>query len=153
MKGNEPNIYFASLCEVRMGLQTVTTPENLRWLNFSARKKFFQFFYSPRGDKMSLPIGYVVWAEVCRENVERLLHTGILPYYPFEWNEGKICLVLDVAFVDGLTSWNRRALKQFLASKACIAFKKGSKTRVYKRKFGQFRKLTMDTNYKFKSGS
>ena len=85
---------FGILCDIRSYRWLNSSPEQLMHLRLSAKAGTFKIFW----DQHSRPLGYAIWANVCRESVQRLARNGRYPIYGFEWNDGRICLVLDVVF-------------------------------------------------------
>jgi len=135
---NKLSTQFGVVCELRSKTALSTSAELLRWLNFSTRTHCYQLFY----DSLNKPIGYIIWANVCRETITRLARTGQMPRYPYEWNEGYITLVLDLVFIDGWHCWNRKTLLGFLRTHKSIAYYRKHKIHVKIRhnetKFSQF---------------
>jgi hemolysin-activating ACP:hemolysin acyltransferase len=62
-------------------------------LKISVTEGNFEIFYS-----QGKPIGYWAWANTVRESVSRLKRTGRYPFFAYEWNEGRISLIIDVCF-------------------------------------------------------
>lgn len=68
------------------------------------------------------PIGYVAFASVSRESLRRLYDYGLPPAYPYEWNQGRFCIVLDVFFSPRWKIDALRAFRSWLSSKRVVAF-------------------------------
>jgi hypothetical protein len=85
-------------------------------------------------DPLERPVGYIAWANVSRATVDRLHRSRKAPKYPAEWNEGRICLVLDVLLLPNGKYEARRQLRGFLRRKRAIAFAgRGKGLRLYLR--------------------
>lgn len=50
-------------------------------------------------DRLARPIGYISWACVNKASAQRLLRYGKYPRYAYEWNEGVICMILDILII------------------------------------------------------
>lgn len=94
---------FSLICDFRSEYPNVTTPEQLRWIKYSVQSGNYYIFRN----KLEQPVGYAIWAKVCRETLARLVRTGVYPQYYYEWNEGRIPLLLDLFMIDRLTLLNR----------------------------------------------
>lgn len=109
---------FAQLLEVRLIAGLDTPIATLKWLKNSSQFNCFYFFTDIAGRNN----GYISWANVNRETLLRLQRSGLFPVYFYEWDEGNIKLLLDIAFVDGWTSYNHSQLRQFLRSQKALAW-------------------------------
>jgi hemolysin-activating ACP:hemolysin acyltransferase len=86
-----------NLCELlrlRLRFQLGTDAETLYALGNSAWAQTFQILKDPLGR----PVGYIAWANLNSESVQRLQQDFRLPKYVYEWNEGKIAVILDVIY-------------------------------------------------------
>lgn len=86
---------LVELLAVRFDAGLVTSPENFLMLRNSAQARTAAVFQ----DHMQRPIGYLIWADVNKESAARLMRNGTAPLYFYEWNEGDICLLLDVVIL------------------------------------------------------
>ncbi len=84
------------------------------------------------------PIGYLAWADISKYTLAHMEKCKSRPRYTYEWDEGNICLVVDVLF---LKPWGGAAKKQMLQllrkKKAIVIFRRG-KLRLYIRKLNRF---------------
>lgn len=91
-------------------------------------------------DSLDRPIGYVSWAMVNRASLDRLLRSGRLPTYPYEWNEGGFCLILDVLIAGYGRCEALRKLRQFARGhRAVVYVSRGRRVRVLLRRGGRLR--------------
>lgn len=86
------------------------------------------------GDDDILASGYVAWAGINHESAEQLMKYGVFPKYPYEWDEGSICLITDVVFVPNRARLAKKMLKSFLNDKENIIFIKNKRVKMYQRK-------------------
>jgi hemolysin-activating ACP:hemolysin acyltransferase len=84
--------------------------------------------------------GYIIWANITRESVDKLLRTGAIPKFSYEWGEGRIKLLLDVVFVGGLTRHNHMQFRQFIKAQRAIVFIKKGCCKLFIRKNYKFKK-------------
>jgi hemolysin-activating ACP:hemolysin acyltransferase len=99
-----------------------TYDENLFLLEVSVRTDNYHIFY----DEVNNPVGYIVWANVNRESLYKIQRTGLYPKYPYEWHEGKITLILDVAINDTNKAEALRQIKVFMKKQKIVAYTKKS---------------------------
>ena len=130
---------FGILCDIRSYRWLDTTPEQLMHLQLSAKAGTYKIFW----DQHDRPLGYAIWANVCRESIQRLARTGRYPVYAFEWNDGRICLVLDVVFNNIDRKQALRQLKEFFGRRRAIAYKRRSTTRLLVRRRGRYERRTL----------
>lgn len=108
----------------------------------SARARALKIFRDP----LERPIGYVAWAMINRASLDRLLRTRRLPIYPYEWNEGGFCLILDVVIAGHGRCEALRKLRQFARSQRAVVYaRSGRKVRVLLRRGGRLRAWTGHT--------
>jgi hemolysin-activating ACP:hemolysin acyltransferase len=86
-------------------------------LKISVTEGNFEIFYSE-----GKPIGYWAWANTVRESVSRLKRTGRYPFFAYEWNEGRITLIIDVCFIPSPNNYHA-ILKKSLSRKKLLAYK------------------------------
>lgn len=127
---------FATMCDFRSHSFNPLTTQTLRWLKNSAITGHCKILCNELGDRM----GYIAWAEINRESLDQLYYTGKFPNYVYEWEEGKIRLILEIS----LEPANRRALirelRQLLRSWRVFAYKR-RELRVYVRRHRIHRRL------------
>ena len=128
---------FGVLCDIRAYRWLHTTPEQLLHLRASAEANTFEIFWDQHGR----PLGYVVWANVCRESAERLNRNGQFPRYTYEWSEGHICLLLDVVINDVDRKLALRQFKAVLSERKIIVFRRRGEVRLYLKKNGRLRRM------------
>jgi hemolysin-activating ACP:hemolysin acyltransferase len=106
-------------------------PDNYLALRNSAFAHTLKIF----SDSLERSIGYISWANIDRASFDRVVRTGQLPKYPFEWAEGRICMVLDV-HIAGIGKFEAiRQLRSFIRSnRAIVPVRTGKPLRLYLRK-------------------
>lgn len=108
---------------------------NLRNSAYSRNCRIFR-------DALSRPVGYVAWANINKASFSRLMKSGQYPTYPYEWNEGGICLILDVFIAERGRYDALRQLRPFLRSRRLIVFRRSTRgIRCYRRRAGQLRRF------------
>ena len=113
--------------QFRASLGLATPPDIFfRLLNSSLAEKLVVF-----KDQIKRPIGYLAWAGVNRESALRFLKSGQYPLYPYEWNDGGIALILDVAIQKRSNFDALNQMTEFIHSKRAIIFCKKSTPKLY----------------------
>ena len=122
------------LMRARLGL--VTPPDLTRFIVRSARYEHMHRIT----DRHERPAGYIIWACINKETYADFLQTGRMPKYQFEWNEGSIVLILDVAFNKDYSPYNlRQLLDSIFPRRRLILFARKKTISVYCRTAGAIR--------------
>lgn len=58
---------------------------------------------------LGLQIGYIAYAKINSESVRRVVSSGEMPKFFYEWNEGYFTYIVDVAYIP---VWSRHAISQ-----------------------------------------
>ena len=86
---------FSLMCELRSSRPAIISTETLRHLKMSTLKSKYEIY----NDINDSPRGYVAWADISFETLTRFLRTGNYPKYLYEWDEGRIRVLLDVFII------------------------------------------------------
>lgn len=78
-------------------------------------------------------MGYIAWAEINRETLDQLFYTSKFPNYIYEWNEGKIRLILEISIEPSSSRAIVRQLRHLLRTWRVFAYKRHD-LRVYVRR-------------------
>lgn len=92
----DPGVLLEAL-ELRVRFRMKTSPEALLYLARSARKGMLRILR----DTLRRPIGYVAWAEVNKESLRRMQRVGLGMLAHYEWDEGRLVVIVDAAFAPG----------------------------------------------------
>lgn len=127
---------FAAMCDLRSNTGATINTELLRQLKYSALAGTCKIFK----DQFERRTGYIAWANINRESLQKIKRSGRFPSFSYEWDEGYITLVLDMA-----GSLRHRDIKHELrrnfSSHRAIAFINKNRLRLYVRKRGLFRSV------------
>jgi len=134
---------FGVICDIRSYAWLDTSRQLLNLIKSSVQSGHYKLLW----DKHQRPLGYIVWAQVCRETYLRLHRRGTYPQYTYEWSEGKITLVLDVLINDVDRKNAMRQIRQLINSKRLIAYRYKERTKIFKRKNRYFRKIEIGTDF------
>lgn len=129
------NNTLVELLALRAQYGFITSPACFINLRRSAGRNLTYIFRN----ELERPIGYIAWANINKESFVRLQKTGIMPTFPYEWDEGRLTLVVDMAFGKGHTKHLRATLSTFLSRKRVVIFLKRKCLSVYSKKEGQFK--------------
>lgn len=88
-------------------------------------------------DQLKRPIGYLAFASVNKESALRFLKNGAIPFYPYEWSEGGIFLIIDVVIQKNSCFDAVRQIKSLVFSKRAIIFSKRNRCKFYLKKNGK----------------
>lgn len=113
---------FSILCDVRSTIAINTSPMHLYWFKMAAKANTYQILW----DEFERPIGYVLWANICKESLFRIQRTGIYPQHHYEWSEGKIKLILDIAINDLNRVDALHQIKSLMKKQKIVAYTKKS---------------------------
>lgn len=97
----------------------------LRTLMSASKAETIQVFYSELGN----PIGYVIYANIDKYTYLNVKEMGYTLKYPYEWNEGGICFIQDVLFLNGWKKESARQLRSFIKQRRLIVYKKKERIR------------------------
>lgn len=111
---------FATMCDFRSHSFSPMSTQTLRWLKNSALTGKAQILCNELGEKK----GYIAWADVNRETLDQLFYTGKFPHYVYEWDEGKIRLVLEISIEPASRRAILRQLRRLLRSWRVVAYKR-----------------------------
>ena len=131
-----PPEIFSTLCDFRSYSPAPLSADNIKWFKYAARCQTATLLYN----EFNEPKGYVVWAEISRESLNLLWKTNQFPRYIYEWQEGKIRLILDVSIDPGERESMLKALRTLLRSWKVVAFKR-RELRLYVRSNTRFKRL------------
>ena len=120
---------FVTACKLRLNSGLEMSKEHIGILslaNNSGGIKVFRGIYNE-------PIGYVVYASLLRESVERIHTYGMFPMYPYEWSEGRITYIVDVVLSAKWRDDAMRAMMEWFFKKRVVAFSRRNEFRMYTR--------------------
>lgn len=129
------NDNLSALLEVRGELQLDTPHVTLRNLRNCARHGTFEVL----NDELGRANGYVAWADINKESWRSLCERGQPPSHVFEWNEGRLLLLLDIAVGRNHRHQLRASLERLFASRRAIAFLRRGSVHIYARRGGRLR--------------
>jgi hemolysin-activating ACP:hemolysin acyltransferase len=92
----KPNVLIEAL-ELRARFKMETSPECLLYLTRSASKGMVRILRDP----LRRAVGYVAWASVNKESLRRMQRVGLGMLAPYEWDEGRLIVIVDAAFAPG----------------------------------------------------
>lgn len=111
-------------------------PDRIKSLKFSAKKSKLEILLG-FGEK---PIGFVSWAGVNKDSVVLFLNQKRLPTYFWEYDEGNIAFIQDIAFKDKWAYQARKKLIEFIKSKKAIFYVRKNKAYLLIRKKNYFKR-------------
>lgn len=114
----EQYIGLVDALECRTSIDATLDSKQLIRLRNSAYTDNLRVF----SDQLKRPIGYVAWALIDKASARRLLRTGDLPFYLYEWSEGHICVIVDVALKPNPSREAQRQLRAFVKSRRAVMF-------------------------------
>jgi len=82
-------------------------------------------------------IGYIAWISVTKETFRTMSHTPYLPPYAYEFNEGRLTVVFDVAFHPLFSKEAKNSLVQYVKKKRFIAILKRDRLHTWVRAKGR----------------
>ncbi len=118
---------FLNLCNVRVVANKVTSPQLFQWIKSSAYAGSYKIITNAFGQN----VGYIIWANICKESLIKLKNTGAYPQHRYEWSEGDITLLLDVVINEQQSKLSIQQLRHFLKSKKIIAYEKNKIGKLY----------------------
>jgi hypothetical protein len=95
-------------------------------------------------DALGRPLGYIALAFISKYTARRVLQGANLEY-PYEWNEGGICMIVDVALVGPSAPEGLRMLKDRIRDERAIIFSRKGRHRLYIQWKGKMRKFAAKT--------
>lgn len=132
---------FYRLVSLRTRRDAGFSAKHLQWIDQSVGHGLYHVF----DGLPDQPIGYVIWAYVNEETVERLYRYGKLPTYGYEWSEGVITLVLDVVYVSPGDRLSRETLRSaFPRDIDRLAFFRRGRTHLYRVHRRGAQRVTLD---------
>jgi len=138
---------FSTLCDLRSAVPAHLTSETLRFLKNSVMKEK----YNVVRDINDRPIGYIAWASVNIETLQRLNRTGIFPQYFYEWDEGDITLILDILLILQQKEITMKTLiSDFVRQKNKIAYVKRDRLFFFSKSNDRFRLTPVQINFQRK---
>jgi hypothetical protein len=130
------NATLVGALDLRVKPGHVVRPLDYWYLRNSARVGALQIFR----DQLARPIGYVAWAMINRASLNRIRRSGRYPTYPYEWNEGAFCLILDVMIVRNCRFEAIRKIRDFAKRQRAVVYtRKGRQLRILLRRNGRLR--------------
>jgi|GEM_PF-563114 len=123
---------LSEIIEVRCMCGLDTPAPLLAALRASALENRVTVFYSA----VKTPIAYIAWANLDKDSFSMVSKTRRMPLYPYEWNEGKLMLIYDVAWAPQWMLIAKKSLLKFLLKKRFISFIKHNRLHVWSRKQG-----------------
>jgi len=121
---------FSIICDLKSSRSEIINTDILRFIKYSVLNDSYHIFIN----EFENPIGYIVWANVNRETIQKIYRTGAYPMFPYEWREGKIFLVIDAMMDLKINSTCYLQLKKLLKNKRALFYKNKGKNRLYVRK-------------------
>ena len=121
---------FSILCDIRSTIAVDTKQMQLIWFKAATNANTYKILW----DEFERPIGYIVWANICKESLLRIQRSGCYPLHPCEWSEGKIKLILEVAVNDVNRTKALSDIKIFMKKQKIIAYSKKSVGKLHIRK-------------------
>ncbi len=103
-------------------------------LRLSVMSGCYQIFRNSNGDLL----GYFAWANVIRETVSRLYRSGEYPFYPCEWSEGGVMLIIDVCFTPHFSSEAKIAFRSCIKNRRAITYRKGNRINLWLKCFRRY---------------
>ena len=127
---------FSLLCDLRSSRPSQLASETLKMLKISVLQEKYAICHDING----LPRGYVAWADVNTESLLRMCRVDDFPQYNYEWNEGKIKIIIDVlmhtkSHEEKLSS----IIYKLVEDSEKVAFVKWGKFKVYERYNDRFK--------------
>lgn len=124
-----------TLVEMRCNLQLDTPLATMQNLRNCARFSTFEVLH----DDMGRTAGYLAWADINKESWRALCERAQPPRHVFEWKEGRLLLLLDVALAPGNRHQLRASLERLFAARRAVAFLRRGSLRIYARSGGRLR--------------
>ncbi|GEM_PF-3386072 len=85
-------------------------------------------------NELKRDIGYICWADINKESFLNLTKFALPPQFSYEWDEGKILLLLDIYFPKNYPVRKiLEALKTKFPKRRLVLFNKKGSVRVYKK--------------------
>ena len=123
------------LIKLRADLNLTSSPDNIKILLRSGENGLFTIFKN----QLERPVGYLTWAGINKESFRRLLDFNENLKYPYEWNEGRIALITDVALAKSCRQVLRTHIRESLRNKRLVVFRRSGVVSVYARTHRGFR--------------
>jgi hemolysin-activating ACP:hemolysin acyltransferase len=95
-----------------------TPPDLSEQLMFSAMRNKISFF----GGAYGKDIGYVAWADICKESAKIIIKRKSARIYDYEYDEGKICFLIDIVFDRKESLTAKAQLKNFILEKKMVLY-------------------------------
>lgn len=129
------NDNLSALLAVRGELQLDTPHATLQALRNCAQFGTFEVLHNELGRNN----GYVAWADINKESWRVLCQRGQPPSHMFEWNEGRLLLLLDIALARGQRHQLRASLERLFTGRRAVAFLRRGSVHIYARSGGRLR--------------
>lgn len=130
------NLFFNAI-EIRVRRGLSTSPEEMLRLRSSIEHETLEILT----DSFKKPIGYLVFAKVCKESSLILLNSGSLPMRNYEWREGFSTLITDIVFCPQRSHEARIELVDFLRKQRSILYLRKNVANLWIRKHKIHRKV------------
>lgn len=108
---------------MRQELSLPIEPYLKQWIEYSVISNTYQILM----DQEDNPCGYIIWANVNRETIQRIIRVGVYPKFIYEWREGGICLILDIFNRFEKSPFVASQLNSFVRKKRIISYKRNGK--------------------------
>lgn len=122
-----------NVLELRARLGLATTPAIYSGLKRSAQRGLIRIVTGPVGR----PIGYYAWAELGADSVRRMVRTGALPPFAYEWDEGRFTILTDMVIKQASARDFLPQLAAFLAAARVFGFVRRARVTLYRRTPGR----------------
>ncbi|MRV74359.1 hypothetical protein GJ700_21870 [Duganella sp. FT92W] len=132
---SQANDNLHAILAVRCELQLDTPHATLQALRNCAQSGTFDVLHNELGRAN----GYVAWADINKESWRALCERGRLPSYAFEWNEGRLLLLLDIALARAQRHALRTSLERLFATRRAVVFLRRGCVHIYARSQGRMR--------------
>lgn len=119
--------------DARVASGLSTPPQLLGCLKRSAMNQQIKIFRSPA----KAPIGYVAWANVNKYSFLMMSKTKQMPPYLYEWSEGRLLVIYDIAFAPQWSYIARKALIKFLKKKRFVSFLRRGRLHLWSKSVGK----------------
>lgn len=126
MNDSELPSSFSLMCALRSYAEEDVSTQTLRWLKNSAISECNMFLRNSIGQAR----GYIAWADISKETARRLQSAGTYPQYVYEWREGKILLILDIAFDPSIRAQAVSTLRDLIKSRRLVVYSYRNKLKI-----------------------
>lgn len=114
------------MCDLRSYGDDAISAQTLRWLKNSSISECNTFIRNNIGQAR----GYIAWADISKETARRLLSAGAYPQYEYEWREGRILLILDIAFEPLVRAKAKSELRKLIKSRRVVIYYRNKRIKI-----------------------